>query len=313
MPSPFARRLQYQLALVTVMTPLIGVLAAIVLTWGHGVGPVEIGIMLVMHVLGVLGVEVGFHRHFSHRAFKAHPSVRAFLAICGSMAAQGPVLFWVATHRRHHAHSDSPGDPHTPHLQGEGVLGFLRGLWHAHIGWLFVDDLTDLRTYAPDLLHERLIFRMNDLYPAWLLLGLAVPAALGGLLTQSWTGCLLGLIWGGLVRTFLGHHVTWSVNSLCHVFGSRPFETNDRSTNNAWLLPTSLGGSWHNNHHAFPTAAKNSLRWWQLDPCGWFVSALAWVGLAWEVRMPTSEMQSEFNRRQLTYRAKTDEKLATTR
>ena len=311
--SPAFPRLQYQLAFVTVLTPLVGIVAAIVLAWGRGVGPVELGVMLFMHTLGVIGVEVGFHRHFSHRAFKAHPALRAFLAICGSIAAQGPVLFWVATHRRHHAHSDTSADPHTPHAGGEGLAGLLRGLWHAHIGWLFRDDTTDLGTYAPDLLHERWMLRMNALYPVWILLGLAVPAALDGLLTRSWMGCLLGLVWGGLVRTFLGHHVTWSVNSLCHFFGSRPFDTDDLSTNNVWLLPTSWGGSWHNNHHAFPMAAKNSFRWWQLDPCGWIVVVLGWLGLVWDVRMPSAELQRDFNRRQLVHRAQAVQKVAATR
>ena len=285
--------LQSRLALVTVITPAAGVVAAIVLAWGRGIGPVELGILIGMCALGVLGVEVGFHRHFSHRAFQAHPAVRVVLAVLGSMAAQGPVLFWAATHRRHHAFSDRPGDPHTPHDGGEGFLALLRGLWHAHVGWLFQGDVTDLGAYAPDLLRDRLVFRLNQLYFLWLLMGLVVPAALGGLLSRSWKGCLLGFLWGGLVRTFVVHHATWSVNSLCHVFGSRPFDTLDRSTNLVWLVPTSLGGSWHNNHHAFPSTASNSFRWWQIDPSGWVIRSLQAAGLAWDARVPAQPSQRE--------------------
>jgi stearoyl-CoA desaturase (Delta-9 desaturase) len=296
-PQTRARRLQIGLAWVMVMTPVLGVVAAILFTWGRGVGPSDLFLLAVMYLFGVLGIEVGFHRYFSHKAFQAQAGVCAALAILGSMAAQGPILFWAATHRRHHAHSDEPGDPHTPHIGGRGWLGLLRGLWHAHIGWLFLADTTDVGKYAPDLLRDRLILKLNNFYPLWLLLGLTVPALAGGLLTWSWTGCLTGFLWGGLVRTFLVHHATWSVNSLCHVFGDRPFDTHDQSTNNPWLVPSSLGGSWHNNHHAFPTAARNSLRWWQLDPSGWFVSLLEASGLVWNAKVPTEEMIQGFNER----------------
>jgi stearoyl-CoA desaturase (Delta-9 desaturase) len=295
--GPASGRLQYRLAWATVITPVVGVLAAIVLAWGRGVGPVEVTILGIGYVLGVVGIEVGFHRHFSHRAFQAHPAVRAGLAILGSMAAQGPVLFWVATHRRHHAHSDRPGDPHTPHFQGEGFLALLKGLWHAHVGWLFQGDMTDLGLYARDLLGDRLVFRINQLYFLWLLLGLAVPAIVGGLITRSWSGCALGFVWGGLVRTFLVHHATWSVNSLCHVFGSRSFHTPDKSTNNGWLALSSLGGSWHNNHHGFQWTATNSFEWWQIDPSGWVIRGLQAVRLAWDVKIPDERMKREYGTR----------------
>jgi stearoyl-CoA desaturase (delta-9 desaturase) len=294
---PAAGRLQYRLAWLTVMTPLAGVVAAIVLAWGWGVGPLDLALLGVGYVLGVFGIEVGLHRHFSHRAFQAHPAVRAGLAIMGSMAAQGPVLFWVATHRRHHAFSDRPGDPHTPNVHGEGVLELLRGLWHAHVGWLFQGDTTDLGFYARDLLGDRLVFRINQLYFVWLLSGLALPALIAGLVTRSWTGALMGLVWGGLVRTFLVHHATWSVNSLCHVFGDRPFDTPDRSTNNGWLALSSLGGSWHNNHHAFQRTATNSFEWWQIDACGWFIRGLEAVGLAWDVKVPDERTKREYGAR----------------
>jgi len=295
--TPASGRLQYRLAWATVITPLVGVLAAIVLAWGRGVGPVEVTILGIGYVLGVVGIEVGFHRHFSHRAFQAYPAVRAGLAILGSMAAQGPVLFWVATHRRHHAHSDRPGDPHTPHFHGEGLAALLKGLWHAHVGWLFQSDMTDLGLYARDLLGDRLVFRLNQLYFLWLLLGLAVPAIAGGLITRSWSGFALGFVWGGLVRTFLVHHATWSVNSLCHVFGTRAFRTPDKSTNNGWLALTSLGGSWHNNHHGFQWTATNSFEWWQIDACGWVIRGLEAARLAWDVKVPDERMKREYGAR----------------
>jgi stearoyl-CoA desaturase (delta-9 desaturase) len=292
--APAYGRLQYRLAWVTVMTPLVGVILAIVLAWGRGIGPVELWMLGIGYVLGVVGVEVGLHRHFSHRAFQAHPAVRAGLAILGSMAAQGPVLFWVATHRRHHSFSDRVGDPHSPHGHGEGLAELLKGLWHAHVGWLFQGDSTDLGLYARDLLGDRLVFRISQFYFVWLLAGLAVPAAIGGLITRTWTGCALGFVWGGLVRTFLVHHATWSVNSLCHVFGDRPFRTSDRSTNNGWLALSSLGGSWHNNHHGFQWTATNSFEWWQVDACGWVIRGLEVARLAWDVKVPDERMKREF-------------------
>ncbi len=285
-------RWQRRLALVVVVTPLLGVVAAGALLWGYGFGLIELTLLAVLYVATVVGVEVGMHRHFSHRAFQAHPAVRAMLAILGSTAAQGPVLFWAAVHRSHHAHSDREGDPHSPYEHGEGYGKMFKGLWHAHVGWLFRPGSIDFGAVVPDLLRDRMVFRLHCLYPLWVFLGLAVPAAIGGIMAGSWRGCLLGFVWGGLVRIFLVHHATWSVNSLCHVFGSRPFETNDRSTNNAWLLPSSLGGCWHNNHHAFPTAAKNNFRWWQIDPCGWFISVLEITGLAWDVKMPKREARA---------------------
>ncbi|HEX8475584.1 MAG TPA: acyl-CoA desaturase [Pyrinomonadaceae bacterium] len=301
--SPHARRMQRSITLVAVIIPFLGFLAVVALLWGRSVGFLELGLLLLMYVLSVLGIEVGFHRYFSHHAFQAHQAVRVALAILGSMTVQGPVLFWVAIHRRHHAYSDQPGDPHSPHLHGDGLVGTLRGLWHAHVGWLFAFENTDWVRYAPDLLRDPVIFHINRLYPLWVSLGLLLPTVLGGLLTMTWTGALYGLLWGGLARIFLVHHSIWSVNSLCHCFGSRTFQSKDQSTNNVWLAPISLGGSWHNNHHAFPGSARNGFAWWQIDPSGWFIRILELLGLAWDVKAPSSDMIEKAKKRPARVRA----------
>lgn len=282
--SPAAARTQRRLALLMVLTPLIGLLAAVIASWGQGIYAFDLAWLIGLYVATVLGVEVGFHRHFSHRSFQASPLVRVSLGILGSMAAQGPILFWVATHRRHHAYSDRAGDPHSPRPLHKGLLSRINGIWHAHVGWLFRAEQTSAATYAPDLLRDPLVFRLSQLYPVWVLLGLALPSACG--LYFGWAGALRGFLWGGLVRIFLVHHATWSVNSLCHLYGSRPFETRDASTNNGWLVLTSLGGSWHNNHHAYPSSATTGFRPWQIDPSGWVIHGLARAGWAWDVRRP---------------------------
>ncbi len=285
--APF-ERLAQRIALAVVLLPLLGFLAALALAWKYGVGAVELGLLLAMYTVGALGLEVGFHRLFSHRSFQTNRLVSAMLAIAGSLNAQGPVLYWVAIHRRHHPYADRPGDPHSPFFYPEGrpIRGRLRGLWHAHVAWLFVHEITDWGRYLPDLLKDRLLLRINQQYFVWLVAGLVVPAAAGGVLSGTWLGCLNGLLWGGLVRIFLGQQVTWAVNSFCHVYGSRPYKLEDQSGNVAWLALLTLGGSWHNNHHAFPQSATLNMRWWQLDPSGLFISALRAAGLAWNVKTP---------------------------
>lgn len=290
-----AAQTQVRIALAMVVLPLVGFAAAIALAWGWGVSAAELVLLGVMYVLGIIGVEIGLHRYFSHRAFRAVPAVTALLAILGSMAGQGPVLFWVATHRKHHAHSDHDGDPHSPYTVDGGPWCSLRGWWHAHVGWLFLGDPPDLGAYAPDLLRDRYVFRLNQLYPLWFLLGLAVPAGVGWLIHRTAYGAFLGFLWGGLARLFLVHHATWSVNSLCHLLGQRPNATRDRSTNNVWLALPSLGGSWHNNHHAFPRAASTSLAWWQADPCGWLIQCGQWCGLIWDVQRAKAEGLASVN------------------
>ena len=273
-----------------VVLPLAGFAFAMVSLWGWGFGWVDLGLLVGMYALSALGITVGFHRYFTHKSFETNAVVRFILAALGSMAVQGSVLRWVAQHRRHHQHSDTPADPHSPHHHGHGVMGMLRGFWHAHIGWAFQPDVVGLDRYVTDLRKFVSIRVASALFPLWILLGLAVPAVLGGLITGTWGGALFGLIWGGLVRVFLVHHITWSVNSVCHLWGSQPYPDKDHSRNNLVFGVLALGEGWHNNHHAFPTSARHGLRWWQIDVSYYVIRALALVGLAWKVRVPTTEL-----------------------
>jgi len=278
-----------QLAWLTVGIPTLGTLAALVLAWQHGIGGLELGLLASMYLLTALGVEVGLHRFFSHRAFKAGPGATAFFAIAGSMAAQGPVLFWAATHRQHHAFTDKEGDPHSPHLVGEGFRNRLRGWWHAHVGWLFTLRRQNWSRFVPDLFRDRWIVRLNQHYYLWVLLGLAIPAVAGGLIEGTLYGALMGLLWGGFVRIFLVDHATWCINSFAHTFGPRSHETRDTSRNLLWLAIPTVGGGWHNNHHAFPALAYTGLKPWQIDIGGRFIDLLALFGLVWDVRKPDPE------------------------
>ncbi len=277
-----------------VVIPVIGFVAAIVLLWDKAVGPRDLAIMTVLYVLTGLGITVGFHRLLTHRSFKAAPPVRAAFAILGSMAVQGPVLNWVADHRKHHAFTDEEGDPHSPHLSGRpGILGALAGLWHAHVGWLFtVAGRAARERYVPDLLRDRTLRFIDRAFFLWVALGLLVPFVLGWALGGTLGAALTALLWGGLVRIFLLHHVTFAINSLCHFLGRRRFRTDDESRNVAWLAPLSFGEAWHHNHHAFPTSAFHGLRRWEIDPGGWVIRALERAGLAWDVKRIPEERQA---------------------
>lgn len=269
-----------------VVLPFAGLVVAATLLWGWGFGWVELVLLLVMYFLTALGITVGFHRLFTHRSFEANRIVQFALVVLGSMAAQGPLLKWVAVHRRHHQHSDGHHDPHSPHGHGGGLVGMLQGIWHSHMGWLFRPEFADLARYTSDLYRDALMRVTSALFPLWLVLGLVLPAAVGGILTGTWTGVLLGLLWGGLVRIFLVHHVTWSVNSVCHLWGRRPYPNNDQSRNNLVFGYLALGEGWHNNHHAFPTSARHGLRWWQFDLSYCFIWMMARLGLARNVKLP---------------------------
>jgi stearoyl-CoA desaturase (delta-9 desaturase) len=275
--------------LLAVILPLAGLAAAALLVWGHGFSWVQLGLMLGMYILTGLGITVGYHRLFTHRAFEAPKFVKATFAVLGSMAVEGPLLKWVAQHRRHHQHSDEHDDPHSPHAHGGGLLGVLKGLWHAHVGWIFKPDSPNLARYAADLHRDGLLRTLNKLFPLWVILGLLLPAVLGGVITLSWTGALLGFIWGGLARIFLVHHVTWSINSVCHLWGSRPFRSHDQSRNNLIFGILGFGEGWHNNHHAFPNSARHGLAWWQIDVSYWVIRVMEMLRLAWKVKVPAME------------------------
>jgi stearoyl-CoA desaturase (delta-9 desaturase) len=266
--------------LAAVLIPFAAFVAAIGLLWDRAVGPTDLVLLAGMYLVTGLGITVGYHRLLTHKAFQTQRSIRYLLAILGSMAVQGPVLDWVADHRKHHAFPDQEGDPHSPHLHESG----LRGLLHAHMGWLLeTNGQASKRKYARDLLSDPGMLTVNRLFPVWVLVGLLVPFGLGWAITGDLAGGLTGLLWGGLVRVFFVHHVTWSVNSVCHFLGRRRWNTPDESRNVSWLAVVSLGESWHHNHHAFPRSARHGLRWYELDISGLFIRALAAVGLAREV------------------------------
>jgi stearoyl-CoA desaturase (Delta-9 desaturase) len=277
-----------------VVIPFLATLAAILLFWNRVVSVTDLTIMAVLYVITAGGITVGFHRMLTHRSFRTHKPTEYMFAILGSMAVQGSVIAWVADHRKHHAHTDVEGDPHSPHVgHGDGTAGVLRGLWHAHTGWLLSEQgRADWKKYAPDLYEDQGMRRINRYFVPLVVLGLAIPALAGYLLTGSLLGAATGLLWGGLVRVFFVHHVTWSVNSVCHFLGSRRFDVEDRSTNVFWLALPSLGESWHHNHHAFPRSAVHGLRRWELDPSAVLIGAMERVGLAWNVIRIAPERQA---------------------
>jgi stearoyl-CoA desaturase (Delta-9 desaturase) len=254
-------------------------------TWDEAVRWSDLAIFALVYVLTGFGVTIGFHRLLTHRSFSTSPLLRGIFAGLGSAAVEGPVISWVADHRKHHACSDRPGDPHSPHVDhGGGWRGTLRGLYHAHLGWLFVHTQRGAKErFAPDLLGDPVVRFVDRTFPLWAALGLAVPFGLGVAIGGSVAAGLTALLWGGAVRTFVVHHVTYSVNSLCHVFGDQRFRTGDESRNLAWLALPTLGEAWHNNHHAFPTSAVHGLGHRQLDPSGLVIGVLERLGLVWDV------------------------------
>jgi stearoyl-CoA desaturase (Delta-9 desaturase) len=262
--------------------------------WASLLGWSDLAVFAIMYMLTGFGITVGFHRLFTHRAFKTSPAVRAVFAVMGSVAIEGPVISWVADHRKHHAFSDRPGDPHSPHVDhGVGWAGALRGLLHAHMGWLFLHTHRGRRTrYAPDLLADPVVSFVDRTFIFWAVGGLLASFGLGWLIGGSVETALTGLLWGGAVRLLVLHHVTYSINSLCHFFGRRRFKTPDESRNLAWLAPLSFGEAWHNNHHAFPTSAAHGLKPWELDPAAMLIWTLEKTGLAWDVVRISPERQA---------------------
>jgi len=278
--------------LTAIVVPFLCFFAAIVLAWDAFVGWTNIAILVGGYVLTGFGITVGFHRLFTHRSFRTYRPVRYAFAVLGSMAVEGPIVAWVADHRKHHQFSDREGDPHSPHTgDGEGPLAALRGLVHAHVGWMLAGaGRADQARYAPDLLADRGINLISRFFPLQVVASLLIPFAIGYAVSGKLVGGLTALLWGGAVRIFLLHHVTFSINSICHFWGRRRFETSDESRNVFWLAPISFGEAWHHNHHAFPTSAFHGLRRWEIDPGGLLIASLERLGLAWDVtRIPTEK------------------------
>jgi stearoyl-CoA desaturase (delta-9 desaturase) len=271
------------------LVPFVALLVAVPLVWGWGMTWIDLALAAAFYVFATLGVTVGFHRYFTHGAFKASRPLRVALAIAGSMAVQGSVIFWVASHRRHHAFADREGDPHSPWLFGTSASALLRGFWHAHMGWMFGREVTNADRFAPDLVADADLRVVNRYFWLWITLSLALPALLGGLLTWSWWGAVTAFFWAGLVRIAFLHHVSWSVNSVCHLIGERPFASRDKAANFWPLAVLSMGESWHNSHHADPTCARHGVLRGQVDISARVIWAFERLGWATDVRWPKAD------------------------
>jgi stearoyl-CoA desaturase (delta-9 desaturase) len=281
--------------LIGVTVPFIAFLVAVILLWNDLVGWHDLAILGVLYFFTGLGVTLGFHRLLTHRSFQTYKPVEYGIAILGSMAVEGPVITWVADHRKHHAHTDKEGDPHSPHVgHGDGFMGALRGLFHAHVGWLFVQEgRAEQQRYARDLYEDPGMQWIQRTFLWWTGLSLAIPFAAGFIIEGTLAGGLIALVWGGFVRIFFLHHITWCINSVCHFFGRRRFDIEDESTNVFWLALLSFGESWHHNHHAFPRSAGHGLRWWELDITVWVIRAMKRLKLAWNVVEISPERQRQ--------------------
>jgi len=287
LPSTGARARAEQVALATfIAVPLLAIASAGFVVWGHGLSWTDVALSTVFYTVALHGITVGFHRYFTHGSFKTKKPLRIALAVAGSLAIEGPVTRWVADHRRHHAFSDAEGDPHSPWRYGNDFRSLCKGLWHAHVGWLFDVEQTDQKRFVPDLLADPDVMRVSRLFPVFVTISLLLPALLGGLITMSWQGALSAFFWASVVRIGVLHHVTWSINSICHAWGSRPFMTRDRAVNVWWLAVISGGESWHNLHHADPTCARHGVDKGQLDSSAVTIRAFEKLGWASGVRWP---------------------------
>ncbi len=287
--TEFKARWEQVALAIFIAVPLLGVLGAGFVLWGTGLSWTDLVLSAAFYSVTLFGITVGFHRYFTHGSFKATRQLRVALAVAGSMAIQGPVTRWVADHRRHHAFSDEAGDPHSPWRYGGGFTGLTKGLYHAHIGWLFDVEQTDQKRFVPDLLADRDIAKVATLFPFLVTFSLLAPAVLGGLITWSFTGALTAFFWASVIRIGLLHHITWSINSICHTWGQRPFVTKDRAVNVWWLAVISGGESWHNLHHADPTCARHGVDKGQLDASARLIWVFERLGWAWDVRWPKPE------------------------
>lgn len=288
-PRGKAPLLNRVLTMCAVVLPFAGMVTAMVLLWGVAFNWVYLALLGGSYLLTAIGITVGYHRYFTHKSFETNAAMRAILGVLGSAAIEGSVIQWVATHRQHHQHSDDHDDPHSPHAHGPSLRGMLRGFVHAHIGWFFKADSPNLMRYVPDLQADPVTRWVSKNFPLWVAMSVLLPAVIGGLVMGTWQGALLGLLWGSAVRIFLVHHVTWSINSVCHLWGTRPFKSHDESRNNMVFGILALGEGWHNAHHAFPTSARHGLRWWELDIAYIIIRGMELVGLASNVKVPSAE------------------------
>jgi stearoyl-CoA desaturase (delta-9 desaturase) len=280
-----------------VLVPMVALIAAIPFAWGWGLSWLDVVLAVIFYLVSVLGVTVGYHRHFTHSSFKARRGLRVVLALAGSMGVQGPPIIWVADHRRHHAFSDRDGDPHSPWLFGTSPAAIARGFWHAHMGWLFDRDTTNKQRFAPDLLADKDIVRVNKLFWLTTMATLLLPPLIGGLVAWSWWGALTAFFWAGLVRVAVLHHVTWSTNSICHMIGERPFAARDKSANFWPLAILSMGEAWHNLHHADPTCARHGVQRGQIDISARLIWVFERLGWAYDVRWPTPQRLARISNR----------------
>jgi stearoyl-CoA desaturase (Delta-9 desaturase) len=285
-------RIQRRFTLAFTVGPLLGVAVAIWMLWGWGISALDLGLLVGFYAFTGLGITVGFHRLFTHRSFRATTPVRIGLAVAGSMAVEGSVIAWCSTHRRHHAFADQYGDPHSPHLaRAAGVRGVAIGLWHAHVGWLLNPERSDPNEWTPDLVGDAAIRKVDRAFGWLTLVTFFLPAVIGWAVTGTLWGAASAFVWGSLVRIVLLHHVTWSINSICHFYGREAYRARDESRNVWPMAPISFGESWHNNHHAFPWSARLGLRPWEID-IGWYtIRLLRSLRLVRDVKVPTREQR----------------------
>ena len=285
--NPASARAKKVVALVTIGIPALGFAAAIYLMLSGHAGVTDYVLFAVFYAIQMFGITIGFHRYVAHKSFKTSRFFEGVLMISGSMALEGPLLFWVSTHRRHHRYADEEGDPHSPNLSGETFWGKLRGLWYAHIPWMLSDKESRTTVFAPDVVRDRRLYSYNRTYPIWALLGLLAPAVIGWAVGGTLMAAFSGFIFGGLARVFVANQAAWCVGSVSHMIGSRPFANRDDSANNWPVAFFTFGEGLQNNHHAFPGAYRHGMRWWEPDLSGWVIAILAKAHIVWDLHMPT--------------------------
>lgn len=284
--DPVSARTKWWTAFAVMTVPAAGFAVALYLLAAGNASRTDLVLFAVMYFLHMGGITMGFHRYLAHKAFRTSRAFEAVMMVCGSLAAQGPIMYWVTTHRRHHLFSDQPGDPHSPNLRGEGLRDRLRGLWYAHMPWMLSDETSRWSVFAPDVLRDRRLYFFHRTYPLWVALGLVAPALVGFAVDGTAEAALTGLVFGGLARMFVANQAAWCVGSVCHMFGGRPFATGDRSANNWPVAVATFGEGLQNNHHAFPSSYRHGVRWWEPDLSGWLLTLFGKVRLVWDLRQP---------------------------